>query len=69
MIGRKSVQLRWSERGGVGYLSLPDHPKKTVAGCVKRSIDLRELDPSIGGPQIILDLDDQDRLIGIEVLR
>ena len=69
MIGRKSVTLTWSEREGVGYLSLPDHPKRSVMGSAKRSIDLRELDPSLSGPQIILDVDYNDRVIGIEILK
>ena len=69
MSDQKSTELRWDETEGVGYLSLPDHPGPGTPGCVKRSVDLAALAPDFKGPQLILDLDDDNRVIGIEILR
>jgi|GEM_PF-4488395 len=68
MIGRKRVKLTWNEKEGVGYLKLPNHPGRGVAGCSKRTVDMRDLDASLGGPQLIFDVDEHDRVIGIEIL-
>jgi len=62
------VQLRWNPDEGAGYLSLPDHPGRGTPGCVKRNVDLSALAPDFKGPQLIFDLDDQNRVIGIEIL-
>lgn len=69
MTEKASTSLRWDEAEGVGYLRLPDHPGPGTSGCVKRSVDLAALAPALEGPQLILDLDEHDRVIGIEILR
>lgn len=53
---------------GVGYLTLPSHPNKMVPGVVKKSIDLVDIVEGYKGPQVILDFDKDDVLIGIEVI-
>ncbi len=68
MTDRKAVQLRWDADQGAGYLSLPDHPGRGTPGCVKRNVDLTTLAPDFKGPQLIFDLDDHNRVIGIEIL-
>lgn len=66
---RRRVSLKWNNRDGVGYLSLPDRPTKNErAGSVKRSIRLFDLDSSIKGIDLYIDLDEQNRVIGIEIL-
>ena len=49
----------------VGYVTLPGHPGPGVPGAVKRSIRLRTLLDYIG-PDVILDLDSEGKLIGVE---
>ena len=66
---RRRVSLKWNDKEGVGYLSLPDRPaKKDRAGCVKRSLRLYDLDPTLKGIDIYIDIDDKNRIIGIELL-
>lgn len=59
----------WDEELEAGYIYLPDHPGAGTPGCVARSIDVFALDDRLRGMQVILDIDDKDRVIGIEVLR
>lgn len=51
----------------VAYLSLPDHPG-TVVGVVKKSVQLRNVIGPYEGPDIVLDFDQHDVLIGVEIL-
>lgn len=53
----------------VAYLYLPDHPKKTVCGIVRKQIRLLEILPDCKGPDIYLDFNAEDVLVGIEILR
>lgn len=53
---------------GVGYIYLPKHPGKGSYNCVKKSIDIVDLIPSYKGPQVLLDFDKDNVLIGIEVI-
>jgi len=69
MTKRNAVLLSWDDANGAGYLSLPDHPGPGTPGCVKRSVDFAALAPDVKGPQLILDLDKDNRVIGIEILR
>ena len=64
-----SLDANWDEELQAGYIYLPDHPGAGPPGCVPRSIDVFALDESLRGMQIILDVDDQNRVIGIEVVR
>ena len=52
----------------VGYLYLPKHPKKTVVGIVKKSISINELIKDYKGIPIYFDFDEEDELIGIEIV-
>lgn len=52
----------------VGYLYLPKHPKKVSLGLVKKSIAVCDLIKNYKGIPINLDFDDNDELIGIEIV-
>ncbi len=64
-----SIEANWEDELDCGYVYLPDHPGAGTLGCVARSIDVFALDDRLRGAQIILDVDDQDRVIGIEIVR
>ena len=64
-----SIEATWEEELEEGYVYLPDHPGAGTPGCVARSIDVFALDPSLRGAQIILDVDEHNRVIGIEIVR
>ncbi|MCG8417975.1 MAG: DUF2283 domain-containing protein [Proteobacteria bacterium] len=52
----------------VAYLRLPGHPGPGAAGCVAKTIRLFELIGEYSGPEINLDFDENNQLIGIEIL-
>ena len=63
------IELKISRgEGDVAYISLPDHPAKPVSGVVVKTLRLIELCGSYKGPDVYLDFDKDNRLIGIEVL-
>lgn len=64
-----SLNASWDEELESGYIYLPDHPGAGTPGCVERSIDVFALDETLRGAQIILDIDAQNRVIGIEVVK
>lgn len=64
-----SLEANWDEELQAGYIYLPDHPGAGTPGCVTRSIDVFAIDETLRGMQIILDVDEQNRVIGIEVVR
>lgn len=64
-----TLDANWDEELDAGYVYLPDHPGAGTPGCVARSIDIFALDESLRGMQVILDIDDQNRIIGIEVVK
>lgn len=64
-----TLDANWDEELDAGYVYLPDHPGAGTPGCVARSIDVFALDESLRGMQVILDIDDQNRIIGIEVVK
>lgn len=51
----------------VAYLSFPGHPGPKP-GCVKRTVNLRELMGEYQGPDVNLDFGESNRLIGIEMV-
>ncbi len=57
-----------SEDGKVGYVSLPDHPRDTVPGCVSYQKRLADLIEDYEGPDLYFDFDKNGCLIGIEIL-
>lgn len=50
------------------YLYLPDHPGEGTTGCVAKQLRLSDLIADFDGPDIYLDLDENNMLIGIEIL-
>lgn len=52
----------------VGYLYLPKHPKQTTFGIVKKSIAISELIKGYKGIPLYFDFDEDDELIGIEIV-
>jgi hypothetical protein len=52
----------------VGYLYLPKHPKKTVFGMVKKTIAINELIKDYKGIPLNFDFDEDNELIGIEIV-
>jgi hypothetical protein len=68
MAAKGKIQLRVSEGDdGVAYLQLPDHPG-TLSGVVKKTIHLGDVVDGYLGPDIHLDFDSNDVLIGIEIV-
>jgi hypothetical protein len=57
-----------SQDANVGYLSLPDHPGSPAVGVVVKQLRLLDLCGKYEGPDIYLDFDKDNRLLGIEVL-
>jgi hypothetical protein len=51
----------------VAYVRLPSHPGE-IAGVVKRTVKLRDMMPDYEGPDLHLDFDANNVLIGIEIL-
>ncbi len=51
----------------IGYLSLPDHPG-SGPGIVKRSVILADIIGQYDGPELVLDFDENERLIGVEII-
>lgn len=52
----------------VGYLYLEKHPRTLVSGAVKKSISLKDLIEGYKGIPVYLDFDENDELIGIEIV-
>ena len=62
------IELKISEDDcDVGYLSLPNHPGKGNHSIVAKQIDLREY-IQYKGPSIYLDFDEDNNIIGIEIV-
>jgi uncharacterized protein YuzE len=51
----------------VAYLKLPGHQHRSTLGCAARTVSLSSL-LTYGGAEILLDLDEDGWLIGIEIL-
>lgn len=65
---KDSIQLKVSEDDtDVAYVYLPDHPKGIVFGLVKSQIRLQDLIEGYKGPDIYLDFNKEDVLVGIEI--
>lgn len=52
----------------VGYLYLPKHPKKVVPSIVKKTIAISDLIENYKGIPLYLDFDEDEELIGIEIV-
>jgi hypothetical protein len=65
----KTYNLKISEDDpGVAYLEMPNHPLISH-GIVKKSIRLHDLIGKHGGPDVNLDFDENNTLIGIELIQ
>ena len=64
-----TLDASWDDELDAVFIYLPDHPGAGTPGCVARSIDVFALDESLRGLQIILDIDEHNRVIGIELVR
>lgn len=63
------IEFALGAEGDLAYISLPDHPGVGVVGGVtKKQLRLRDLIGDHGGPDLYLDFDKENRLIGIEIL-
>jgi Protein of unknown function (DUF2283) len=63
------IELKLSQDDStVAYISLPDHPGSGTFGAVARQVRLLDLCGGYKGPDIYLDFDKENRLVGIEVL-
>lgn len=68
MGNRAGFNFRVSEDDeDAAYLKLPGHPG-TVPGAVKKTVSLRDLLANYEGPDLMFDFDDNNVLIGIEIL-
>jgi len=68
MINNK-IYLKVSEDDpDVAYLYLPGHPGKGEVAITKKQIRLHDIIKNYKGPDIYLDIDHKDNLIGIEIL-
>lgn len=62
-------ELKVSEgEGDVAYLSMPAHPGRGKPGIVAKQIRLRDLHGDYEGPDVYLDFDKGNRLLGIEMI-
>lgn len=62
------LTLREADDGNTYYLELRDHPHEVVAGVSKKTVALHGLIEGYDGPAMYLDLDANNRPIGIEIL-
>jgi hypothetical protein len=67
-MAKGKIELKISEGGSAAYISLPDHPANAVPGSVQKTLRLLDLHPDHAGPDVYFDFDNENRLIGIEVL-
>lgn len=69
MMNSEKIILKVSKNDDqVGYLYLPKHPKKLVPGIVKKTIAMSDLIASYKSIPIYLNFDEDDELIGIEIV-
>jgi len=57
--------------GEAAYLALPEHPTikgGDISGCVAKVLRLADLAPDVKGADIMLDIDKNGHVIGIEIL-
>jgi len=68
-MAQKRIELKVSpDDENVAYIVLPDHPGQGIQGVVAKQLRLRDLCGSYKGPDIYLDFDKNESLIGIEIL-
>jgi hypothetical protein len=68
-MARGKIELEVSkDDGNVAYISLPDHPGGGTPGVIARQVRLFDLCANYKGPDVYLDFDKKDTLVGIEVV-
>jgi len=68
-MAKGKIELKVSDGDGrVAYISLPDHPGKGTPGVAVKQLRLMDICAGYKGPDVYLDFDGNDHLIGIEVL-
>ena len=68
MISDEPIQLKISDDDEMAYLYLPAHPKRSVPGIAKKQLRLADVIENYKGPDIYLDFDKNNELIGIEIM-
>ncbi|NOK18872.1 DUF2283 domain-containing protein [Corallococcus carmarthensis] len=64
--GGFELRVSADDEEGVAYLRLPTHPGK--GGKVSKSIRLVDVIGQYKGPDVVLDFDQDEVLVGIEIL-
>ncbi|KKI46912.1 hypothetical protein XK97_11455 [Obesumbacterium proteus] len=64
----KKIKLETTDDGDIAYLSLPEHPGRGSGASVAKTIPLHKIIDKYHGPEIFLDFDSSDVIIGIEIL-
>jgi hypothetical protein len=68
MSTKRGMELRISaDDEDVVYLKLPDHPGG-VPGIVKKTVRLHDVLGDYSGPDLYFDFDENNMLIGVEIL-
>ena len=67
IMARGKIELHPTDDPLVAYISMPDHPGPGSGGVVHKQIWLRDLVDYEGAP-IYIDLDSDNRIVGIEVV-
>lgn len=66
---RKRLHLKIAkEDPEVAYLQLSNHAGRGTAGIVKRTLRLHDLIGAYGGADLYFDFDENNQLIGVEIL-
>jgi hypothetical protein len=65
---KKSLVLKISDNPEVGYLYLPNHPGEGIKGVSVKQLSIQEVIKDYKGVDIFFDFNDQNELIGIEIL-
>ena len=61
-------ELKVTPSGEVAYLYLPDHPGVGTRGVAVEQVNLKEIFPNYEGATLYIDFDQDNRLIGVEIL-
>jgi len=67
-MAKGKIELWCTSDGEVAYVSLPDHPGHGTAGCTARQVRVSHCVKDYSGPDLYLDFDDNNILIGMEIL-
>ena len=64
---KNKFALESTSTGDAAYVYLPDHPGSGKAGVVAVQVRLKDVWPSYEGPDIHLDFDKNQKLVGIDI--